>query len=89
MPNTGQLVTRNITRKRQGVATAHRDISYTNYSSRNKARKNDSQSAARPLTTYLEISAAWLATLITSLPYCRFSSRLVDRLLQIVDGGAA
>jgi|GEM_PF-6881731 len=87
MLDTGRL-NRNITRKRQGVAISHRDISYTNYSNRNKARENDSQSAARPLTTYLEISAAWLASIITYFPYCRLSSRLVDRLLQIAEGGA-
>lgn len=89
MPNTGQLVTKNIAQKRQVFYQAHRDISYTNYSNRNKARKNDSQSAARPSATYLEITAAWLASLITYFPYSRFSSRLVDRLLQIAGGGAS
>ena len=55
--NGNHYHTKNIAQKRQVFYQAHRDISYTNYSSRNKACENDSQSAARPSATYLEIAA--------------------------------
>ena len=49
---------------RLSTFSTQKSISYTNYLSRNKARKNDSQSAARPLTRshQLEILPAIAST---------------------------
>jgi len=75
--------------RKQIISEIDSPINSSNTSESPQTYRELSEPPAVPKSIALRLFLAnWAATFITYLPYCQFTSLLVDRLLQIVEGDA-